>query len=119
VPSPGKQASLYASGHGLQVVDEVVTLEDLHLVARSVGGVLTYFNMISIWDTNDYIHAVIERGAESIRSLAENDKLPIKGWGRRTIWKRGLDFLGYRLRFYRLQERWLRQRVHRKLTRAS
>ena len=119
VPSPGKQASLYATGEGLQIVDEIVTLEDLRLIARSVGGVLTYFNMISVWDTNDYIHAVVERGAEPIRSLAENDKLPIKGWEPRTIWKRGLDFLGYRLRFYRLQEHWLRQRVRRKITRAS
>jgi hypothetical protein len=34
VPSPGKQASLYATGKGLQVVDEVVTLDDLNQVAR-------------------------------------------------------------------------------------
>jgi SAM-dependent methyltransferase len=119
VPSPGKQASLYATGQGLQIVDEVVTLEDLNLVAASVGGVLTYFNMVSIWETNDYIHAVVERGAEPVRPLDESDKLPIKGWAQRTIWTRGRDFLGYRLGLYRLHQEWLRRQVNRKIMRSS
>jgi SAM-dependent methyltransferase len=118
VPSPGKQASLYATGKGLQIVDEVVTLEDLSQVAQSVGAVLSYFNMVSIWETNDYIHAVVERGAEPIRPLDESDKIPIKGWAPRTLWVRGRDFLGNRLGLYRVHQQWRRRQVSRKIAQS-
>ncbi|MCC5634381.1 class I SAM-dependent methyltransferase [Nostoc sp. CHAB 5844] len=78
VPSPGKQAFLYEQGEGLQVIDEFVTLEDLVKVTNDVSGVLTYFNMISVWNSNDYIHAIVERGANKIGTLTESDYLPIK-----------------------------------------
>jgi len=85
VPSPGKQASLFAKGEGLQIVDEVVTLDDLNLVAREVGGVLTYFNMISAWETNDHIHAVVDRTTDTVRRIGKNDQLPNKGWTERSF----------------------------------
>jgi len=119
VPSPGKQASLYATGEGLQIVDEIVTLEDLHVVARSVGGVLTYFNMISVWETDDYIHAAIQRGAERVRSIQPPDLIPLKGWPRRTLWMRAKDFLDYRLSFAKVRYGLRRSRVTRKLHRTS
>lgn len=115
VPSPGKQASLYATGEGLQIIDEVVTLDDLTLAARDVGGVLTYFNMISVWETNDYIHAVVEREAEQVRPIVESDRVPIKGWARRNLWEKGRDFLGYRFGLYGLLENGRRRRILRKL----
>ena len=119
VPSPGKQNSLYATGEGLQIVDEIVTLEDLNLVAHDVSGVLTYFNMVSVWETSDYIHAVVERGVEPIRLVEEADKLPIKGWSPRTIWTRGKDFLGYRFGLYRFRQDLRRRQINRRLGRTS
>lgn len=115
VPSPGKQASLYATGEGLQIIDEVVTLDDLNQVARDVGGQLTYFNMISVWETNDYIHAIVERDAMQVRPIAENDRVPLKGWPRRSLWDRGRDFLGYRFGLYNVQENWRRRRILKRL----
>lgn len=115
IPSPGKQASLYASGQGLQVVDEVVTLADLEQVARDVGGALTYYSVISVWEANDYIHALVERGAERVRPILASDKLPLKGWPRRALWRRGLEFLGHRLRLHKLHQDWRRRRIRKQL----
>jgi SAM-dependent methyltransferase len=119
VPSPGKQASLYATGKGLQIVDEVVTLEDLNQVARDVGGLLTYFNMISVWETNDYIHAVVERGAAQVKPIGEKDTIPIKGWLPKSVWSKGREFLGYRCGLYNLRQNWRRRRILRKLARTN
>lgn len=115
VPSPGKQASLYATGKGLQVVDEIVTLEDLNQVARDVNGVLTYFNMISVWETNDYIHAVVERGAEAVGPIDERDRLPIKGWTQRSFWKKASESLKHRSSFNKLQQNRHRKRIQKQL----
>ncbi|MCO6491090.1 MAG: methyltransferase domain-containing protein [Phaeodactylibacter sp.] len=46
---------------GLQPVDEDVTLEDMQALALALGGQLTVFHYRSIWNTNDYFHAQIER----------------------------------------------------------
>ena len=46
---------------GLQPVDEDVTLEDMQALAHALDGQLTVFKNISIWNTNDYFHALIER----------------------------------------------------------
>ncbi|MFH1184748.1 MAG: class I SAM-dependent methyltransferase [Chloroflexota bacterium] len=79
-PTPGHQAMLRAGGGALQPVDEDVTLEDLRTFAGAVGGALTFYRMISVWRTNDYFHALIERGAESVRELTDADKYALKGW---------------------------------------
>lgn len=77
-PTPGHQAMLRAGGGPLQPVDEDVTLEHLQALARDVGGALTFYRMISVWRTNDYFHAVIERGAEPVRELQAPDRYLLK-----------------------------------------
>ncbi len=116
VPSPGKQASLYASGKGLQPVDEVVTLEDLMRLAGDVKGTVTYFNSISVWETNDYLHAVIELDADHVRPIEDSDCSPIKGWQRRTLWRRVCDAFLYRLHGIRLRDSWRRRWLRRRLS---
>lgn len=49
---------------GLQPVDEDVTLEDMRVLARELEGQLTVFHYRSIWNTNDYFHALIEKQPE-------------------------------------------------------
>lgn len=46
---------------GLQPVDEDVTLEDMQALALALDGQLTVFHYRSIWNTNDYFHALIEK----------------------------------------------------------
>jgi 2-polyprenyl-3-methyl-5-hydroxy-6-metoxy-1,4-benzoquinol methylase len=62
-PSPLHQEHLArVNPSGLQIVDEVVQLEDLAALAKDVAGQLVFFSYVSIWHTNDYLHAVIRRG---------------------------------------------------------
>ncbi len=49
---------------GLQPVDEDVTLEDMQALARSLDGQLTVFHYRSVWNTNDYFHALVEKKPE-------------------------------------------------------
>lgn len=78
LPSPGQQEMLHESGKELQIIDETVNLEDLQTLAKEVNGIITYFCMISIWNTNDYIHCMIERGAEKTCPIGIKDFLPLK-----------------------------------------
>ncbi len=119
VPSPAKQVSLRRSGKGLQLVDETVTLADMNELAHAVHGTLTYFNLISVWERNDYIHAAIQRGADESGPIDPVDRVPIKGWPRRTLSIRGREFLLYHLRFFRLLEFTRRWRVRRRLPRGQ
>lgn len=119
VPSPSKQASLYASGKGLQLVDEIVTLGEFIELAQDVHGTLTYFNLISIWARNDYIHAAIQRGADESAPVGAADRVPIRGWPHRTVWVRGREFVLYRFRLFKLQELGRRWRVWRHLPRGQ
>jgi len=115
IPSPGKQESLYATGEGLQVVDEIVTIEDLLKIGKDVDGVLTYFRMISVWNTNDYIHAIVERGADTISEIGQDDKLPIKGWPhQKTLTLVRVLFLD-KLGLKRVPRWWRKQYVNRGL----
>lgn len=115
IPSPGYQKHLYALGTGLQPVDEIVTVEDLSALARDVSGELTYFALVSVWLTNDYAHAVVERGGGRVGEIGADDMLPLKGWPRRTLWRRGRDFVNYRLGAARLRRAWRRRRILRRL----
>lgn len=45
----------------LQPTDEDVTQEALNEFAEKLGGELTYYAKKSIWKSNDYFHAIIER----------------------------------------------------------
>ena len=115
VPSPGKQADLMERGEGLQIVDEVVTLQDLVKLASDTGGLLSYFKMISVWEKNDYIHAMAERGTERIGPILVNDILPIKGLPRRSFFNRARNRLGNDLLIYKLLEFLRRRRVRKAL----
>src|SRR5262249_19285730 len=97
LPSAGYQTYLRASGKGLQPVDESVTIDDLCRLARDVSGDLTYFSVISVWMTNDYVDAVVERRGSQIRNIEIEDMLPIKAWPRRTFWHRVGGFVNHRL----------------------
>jgi len=74
VPSPEHQEFLRRRGEGLQVVDEVVTLEDIISMSLDVEGTLTYFAKVSVWQREDYMYAVIERGSEAMSSLRGCDE---------------------------------------------
>jgi len=78
IPSPGHQAMLRREGKGLQIVDETVTLSDLTAMADDLGGSLTYFSMVTVFRTNDYIHAVIEPGADQVGPINIPDRLALK-----------------------------------------
>jgi len=77
-PSPGHQAMLHAMGVGLQVVDETVTLDDIMRMADDVDAAMTYFGYVSVFRTNDYVHAVLERGCDDVRPIIATDRLRIK-----------------------------------------
>jgi SAM-dependent methyltransferase len=119
LPSPGHQKALREQGHGLQAVDETVTLNDLVCLARDVGGELTYFNSISVWRTNDYLHAVIERGAESERPLALTDRLPLKGWPKSRLLSRAWGSFERKSGLLGLKRAWLRRSYARRLGRKG
>ena len=89
LPSPSHQRHLKEQAEGLQIIDEIVTLDDLRVLAQDVGGELSYFNMIHVWRANDYIHAVIERGAATAVALGDADRTPLKR-APDTVWRRRL-----------------------------
>ena len=60
-PSVEHQNKLQQTGEGLQVIDELVTLEDVEILAKETGCSLTYYNTVSVWNQGDYVHAVIDR----------------------------------------------------------
>ncbi len=89
LPSPGHQAMLHAMGVGLQVVDETVTLDDLTRMADEVDATMTYFACVSVFRTNDYVHAILERGCEDVRPIGATDRIKIKRQtGRLARWWR-------------------------------
>ena len=111
LPSPGHQAMLRERGEGLQIVDETVTLNDLTTMADDLGATLTYFAMVTVFNTSDYVHAVIERGADRLRSITQADRLALKRLGARPgpLRRRWL------VRSGRLRRAWRRRRVARLL----
>lgn len=44
----------------------------------NVGGMHTYYSMISIWRTNDYCHAMIEKNADVVYPISQADMLRVK-----------------------------------------
>ena len=62
VPSPLHQGHLSANRpEGLQVVDETIQLNDVIRLANDLGGEVVLFHYVSIWHTNDYVHAAVTR----------------------------------------------------------
>jgi len=112
VPTPQAQASVVALGGALQVIDEPVTLHDLMTLASDVQGALTYFASVSIWQSNDYIHAIIERQAEQCRPLRRLDHLPIKSYYRRNG---AVQWLRRRIGLPKLGKWWRARQASRRL----
>jgi hypothetical protein len=78
LPSPAYQQFLRQRGEGLQIVDEVVTLDDLQRLATDVNCVITHYALISAFRTNDYIHAILERQCDHVAPITRADRLAIK-----------------------------------------
>ena len=61
-PSPLHQEYLRVhQPDGLQIVDETVDLDDLLQLGRDIDATLTYYKLVPVWSSNQYIHAVFER----------------------------------------------------------
>lgn len=56
---------------GLQPVDEDITISVLNEIAKQLNGDVIYFTYTSIWNTNDYLYAVIEK---NVRYKPYNNK---------------------------------------------
>lgn len=64
----------------LQPVDEDVTYEDIGKIANDIGGTVIYYAHKSIWNTNDYVHAVIKKingkTGETVKRKSKHDIQP-------------------------------------------
>lgn len=119
LPSPAHQEALRQQGHGLQVVDETVTLADLMSLARDIRASVTYFNSISVWRTNDYIHAVLERGTEREKPLGFGDQIPLKGISKLSVLRRFWQALSHRTGLSEVKRRWRLRRLQNRLSRQT
>lgn len=49
---------------GLQPIDEEIDLNIMFDFAKKINGEITFYNFVSIWNTNDYFHCVIDKKVE-------------------------------------------------------
>ena len=114
VPSPFKQEHLRVSG-GLQIVDEVITMDTLLELAGDVHGMLTYFSFVSVWDSGDYIHAIVERRPNHLADLSQTDLVPLRSHIPLSFAAKVIDFTAQRTKARRvwrgLKRRWLAKRL--------
>jgi hypothetical protein len=115
LPTVGKQDSLRRRGTGLQVVDEDVSLDDLVRLAEDVDGIVTYYAMMSVWETNDYAHVQIERGIGPVCPIGPTDRVDLKGWPRVALGRRILRALSRRVGLDAAAEKLRRMRLRRKV----
>jgi hypothetical protein len=87
----------------------------LPTLAADVRGAHTHVSMISVWDANDYMHAMVERGVEPMTALRPTDMIPIKGWPRRTLSTRARGAILYRFGLASLMAFMRRWHVRRRL----
>ncbi len=78
LPSPAYQRFLRQQGEGLQIIDEIVTLNDLGQLAADVNGTITYYALVSAFRTNDYIHTILERRCDYVAPITQADRLAVK-----------------------------------------
>ena len=83
IPSQSHQENLIRLGTGLQVIDEIVSMEDLQLLARDIDGHLVYYCLVNVFKKGDYVHAIISAGAEVERKLSPFDQINIRRGNRR------------------------------------
>lgn len=86
VPTPGHQAMLRELGRGLQIVDEDVSFEDTLSLSRAVGGTVTYYSVESIFNTNDYLHVLVEREGSLVRPFEVRERAFAKKGSRPSCW---------------------------------
>ena len=84
VPSPATQICLARTG-GLQYIDEIVRAEDIFCLARDTNCQLAYLNTIAVWQTNDYVHAMICRNAGHLYPLDDWTRVRIQGSAQSAI----------------------------------
>lgn len=119
LPTVGKQDSLRRSGMGLQVVDEDVSPADLLRLAEEMQGSVTYYAMMSVWETNDYAHVQIERGIGQLTPIGPSDRIELKGWPRVPLGRRMIQSLSRRLGITAAAEMLRRHRLTRRVKRAG
>ncbi len=110
IPSQSHQENLMAAGKGLQVVDEVVSLQDLQVLADDIQGHLSYYNIVNVFRSGDYVHAVVAAGPEAEYRLCDTDRTALRRANRPRR--------GPRYRVARLRRRWRRWRNTRHVRKA-
>ena len=117
-PTPWHQQMLREQGKGLQIIDEDVTMEDVQSFAKDIGGFVGLYRAMSIWNSNDYFHAIIERKS-GLYPIDNSNFVAIKGNPPKSLWLR--FWVAFRdgsklrtlLRFMR------RRRIEKKLRNAN
>jgi len=103
VPSPYRQEFLRREyPDGLQIVDEVVDLKSLIKFADEVKGVLTYYNIISVWRVSDYIHVIIEREVHLGKKISTRFITPNKTKRPKNFLTRCLVYVLHKIRLTRI-----------------
>ena len=117
-PTTWHQDALRAAGSGLQIVDEDVNLGDVSQLAIDVKGFVSLFRTVSIWHSNDYFHAIVDRrGGTS--ALSAGDHVFIKAHAPQG-WLRGaMNAALTRTRLRAVAHRLRRMHYTRKLKRAQ
>lgn len=87
-PTPWHQQKLREAGEGLQIIDEDVFIEDIQSFAEAIGGFVGLYKTISIWNANDYFHAIIEKKS-GLYMMDSSNYVAIKGNPRLSL---GLRF---------------------------
>ena len=77
-PAPGYFTWMVENKCELQVIDEPVTVHDLIAIAEAVAGTISYLCMVSVGLANEYMHVLIERGADRSRRVTDADIFPLK-----------------------------------------
>ncbi len=60
--------------HGLQPIDEDVTIEDVSKLAYDINGLVIHCDCVSIWHPSDYVHAVIKRASDPVQKDRHDNK---------------------------------------------
>lgn len=93
----------------LQVVDETVFLSDISNLATDLQGELVLFEFVSIWNTNDYVHAVITRnpayGPIERNSAARSRFSSLLSRVRRGLWDRRREAISREIRRKKVRDR--------------
>ena len=110
IPSQPHQENLMASGRGLQIVDEVVTLQDLLVLADDIQGHLAYYCIVNVFRAGDYVHAVVSAGVGAEHPMRDADRTRLRRADRPRH--------GLRYRAMRLRRRWRRWRHTRHVYQA-